>query len=125
MNNKNCFIDYKFLGVKPFTKTLEENSIEYVLFEDDVPVKSVFDERSQILDKESDIIETGKCLNNNIEVYFAQFGIKITKSYRSYIVFIYDHHPVQEDLIFAADSLENIINEKINSVDPSEITSMQ
>lgn len=113
------YIDYKFIGIKPFTAALDESNVPYVLFQGDGD--SLFDSRGELFNRETDSIRVGRCTGEGAEAYFAEFGIKITKSYRSYIVFIFDHHPSAGDLAATADSIEPIIGENLQSVDVSAL----
>jgi len=113
------YVDYKFIGIRSFTDKLDESKVSYVLFEDDT-AERLFSAKSELLNRETDSIRTGRCTSEGYGAYFAEFGIRITKSYLSYIVFIYSHHPSFEDMMATADSLEAVITSNIDSVDLSE-----
>lgn len=118
----NNFLDCKFLGIKPFTEVLNENNIDYILFDDKNLIDNIFIERSDFINKDDDKVSIGKCLNKDIEVYFVQCGIKITKSYLTFIVFIYDHHPSFADMLNAIDSMPDIVNQSLDNIDMSKFT---
>lgn len=113
------YIDYKLIGVRTFTAALDESKIPYVLFEGDGD--ALFDLRAGLFDRETDTIRVGRCTGDGMEAYFAEFGIRITKSYRSHIVFIYDHHPSIDELADTADAIEPLIGEGLASVNPSDL----
>ncbi len=106
---------YKFIGVKPFKKLLEEAGVTYLIFDDEA-VPRLFKERADCFNEAEDSITVGKCLQDGVDVYFAEFGIKITKSFLSYIVFIFDHHPTVEEMLATADDLEPLIQQHLDGV---------
>lgn len=120
MGNDKPYTLYKFIGVKPFKQLLEEAGVTYLLFEDEA-VPRLFTERAEYFKESEDSIVVGKCLQDGVDVYFAEFGIRITKSFLSYIVFIFDHHPTAEDMLATADDLEPLIQEHLEGVDLDNI----
>jgi hypothetical protein len=110
--------------VKPFTSLLEGAGVEYVVF-DDGSESDLFVERPDHFRPGEDAIRVGKCLQEGVEVYFAEFGIRITPSFRSHIVFLFDHHPTREELLAAADDMEGLVEEGLAGVDPGDIVKMQ
>jgi hypothetical protein len=116
MGNDKPYKLYKFIGVKPFKQLLEEAGVTYLLFEDEA-VPHLFSKRAEYFKDGEDSIVVGKCLQDGVDVYFAEFGIRITKSFLSYIVFIFDHHPTAEDMLATADDLEPLIQEHLEGVD--------
>jgi hypothetical protein len=120
MTEQKPYVYYKFIGVKPFTKLLEESGIGYVLFEDPA-VRHLYETRSDYFNPADDAIAVGKCTQEGVEVYFAEFGIKITKSFRSYIVFIFDHHPAIGDMEVSASDIDQLVQRNLESVDLEEI----
>ncbi len=116
------YVGYKFIGVKPFTASLEESGTGYVTFEADPGIAVLFDARPEFFNRDTDSIVIGKCTGGNIDAYFAEFGLKITKTFRSYIVFIYNHHPDTAELLATADMLETVVSRNLASVDPSGLT---
>ncbi len=113
------FIDYKFLGIKSFIEFLDEAGLEYHLFEED-DHSSLFHSRFDIL-KEGDSVVSGIMTRDEAKAFFSQFGIRITKSYHAYIVFIFDHHPTADDLLKVLEELEEIIMSNLDDVDISDI----
>jgi len=120
MTEKKPYAYYKFIGVKSFTKLLDDSGIGHILF-DDPAVPRLFDARAEYFNPAEDSIAVGKCIQDGVEVYFAEFGIKITKSFRSYIVFIYDHHPTFDDLDGSAADIDGLTQQNLEGVDLSEI----
>ncbi|TAL37732.1 MAG: hypothetical protein EPN93_05465 [Spirochaetes bacterium] len=116
------YADYKFLGVKPFTKSLDEAGITYTLFADPA-IDFLFTARAGLFNRDTDVIEVGKCTNSDLNVYFAQFGIRITPSYNSFIVFIFDHHPTLDEMVETATGIEELIMRHLDGVDVNDIVS--
>jgi hypothetical protein len=117
------YIYFKFLGIHSFISTLDNSATEYTLFEDDF--SELFTRHGNIL-KDEDSITTGILTREGQQVFFAELGIKITKSFRSYFVFIFNRHPTLEDMDAVVLGLEDLISENLDNIDPSEITkSMQ
>lgn len=110
------FIDYKFLGVHSFVETLSSSGIDYRLFDDDF--STLYEKHSGILN-DDDIIRTGLITRAEQGAFFIEFGIKLTKTYSSFIVFIFDHHPLLDEVEEVVLSLEKIIGENIDNVDLS------
>ena len=120
MSEEKPYTLYKFIGVKPFKQLLEEAGVKYLLFEDEA-VPYLFTERADYFNKEEDSITVGKCLQDGVDVYFSEFGIKITRSFLSYIVFIFDHHPTAEEMLATADDLEPLIQQHLEGVNLDDV----
>lgn len=117
------YIYFKFLGIHSFISTLDNSATEYTLFEDDF--SELFTKYENIL-KEEDTITTGILTREGQQVFFTELGIKITKSFSSYFVFVFNHHPTPDDMDAVVMGLEELISENLDKVDPSEIAkSMQ
>lgn len=121
MIHEKPYVDYKFIGVKPFTALLDQAGIGFVLFED-VEVRHLYESKPGYFNAAEDTISVGKSTQEGAEVYFAEFGIKITPSFRSYIVFIYDHHPTADDMLVSADDIEALLQENLDGVNLEDIT---
>ncbi len=115
MASEKPYTLHKFIGVKPFKKLLEEAGVTYLIFDDEAATR-LFKERADYFKAAEDSITVGKCLQDGVDVYFAEFGIKITKSFLSYIVFIFDHHPTVEEMLATADDLEQLIQQHLDGV---------
>jgi hypothetical protein len=120
MSSAKPYVDYRFLGVKSFTSALTEQGIAYTLFSDP-SIDLLFESRPELLSRDEDSIEIGKCTSGDINVYFVHFGIKITPNFRSYIVFIFDHHPGVADMLSTADELEPLILKHLDGVNITEV----
>jgi hypothetical protein len=120
MARQKPYADYKFIGVKPFTKMLEEAGVNYTLF-DDAAIGRLFSEKPEYFNRNEDTICIGKCLHEKADIYFAEFGLKITPSYRSHIVFIFDHHPTESEMLETAGDIEQLVAQNLEGIDLSEI----
>ena len=121
MTTTTPYLYFKFLGIKSFIKTLEDSNTKYVLFDDKYDY--LFVKYAGILNSE-DTLKSGIITRNDQHIFFTEIGIKITKSYCSYFIYIFDHHPVMDDLEFVINSLEELINQNIDQIDPSEIAAI-
>jgi len=114
------YIDYRFLGIKSFISALEEAGGEYRIFEtDDYSV--LYDDGGGMLKSGDDTVMSGVLLKDGRNLFFTEFGIKITKSYRAYFIFIFDHHPLPADLKVITDGLEELVLKNLEGVDITEL----
>ncbi len=112
------YMDFKFLGINSFLTILENSKNEYRVFEDDY--SSLYRDYKDLLN-ENDTIISGILSQEGEHLFFTEIGLKITKSYMSYFVFIFDHHPVIDDIVFIFQELEDIINSSLDGIDISAI----
>lgn len=112
------YIYFKFLGINSFIKTLDDSNTEYTLFDD--KYNALYEKYESVLNKE-DTLRTGILSREGQHIFFTEVGIKITKSYSSYFIYIFDHHPVEDDIDFIINGLESVVNENIDRIDPSEL----
>lgn len=112
------YIYFKFLGIRSFIGTLADSGTEYRMFDEDN--SDVFSRHEGMLNT-GDTMKTGILVKDGHSVYFTELGIKITKSYSSYFVFIFDHHPSAGDLDIIVDDLEALVNANLESLDLSEL----
>lgn len=112
------YMDFKFLGINSFLTILENSKNEYRVFEDDY--SSLYRDYKDLLN-EDDTIISGILTQEGEHLFFTEIGLKITKSYMSYFVFIFDHHPVIDDIVFIFKELEDIINSSLDGIDISAI----
>ena len=115
MTPKKPYIYYRFIGVKPFTALLDDAGVRYVLFDDEA-VRHLYHTRPDYFNEADDSISVGKCTQEKAEAYFAEFGIRITASFRSHIVFIYDHPPTADEILVSAEDIETLIRENLEGV---------
>ena len=73
------------------------------------------------LDTGNDTLKSGLLTRDDQHVFFIEVGIKITRSYSSYFIYIFDHHPQFADYDFIIRGLESLVNDNVEKIDPSEI----
>jgi hypothetical protein len=101
-------------------KTLDDSDTSYTVYDDNY--NKLFSKYKSILGK-GDTLKTGVLSRDGQHVFFTEVGIKITKSYTSYFVYIFNHHPTEDEVEFIVNGLESIVDENLNSIDPSDIAS--
>jgi len=112
------YIYYKFLGINSFIKTLDDSNTDYTLFDENHD--ELFEKYKGIL-TENDTLKSGLLTRDDQHVFFIEIGIKITRSYSSYFIYIFDHHPQSADFDFIIRGLESLVNDNVEKIDPSEI----
>jgi hypothetical protein len=112
------YIYFKFLGIHSFISTLVDSNTEHRIF--DESYEDLFTRHEGILNQ-GDSMRTGILLKDGHSVFFTELAIRITKSYNSYFVFIFDHHPTMSDLDIIVDDLEALVNANLESLDLSEL----
>jgi hypothetical protein len=120
MTHEKPYIYYKFIGVRPFTALLDDAGVRYVLF-DEESVRHLNQARPEYFNAADDSISIGKCTQEDADLYFAEFGIKITRSFRSHIVFIYDHHPTADEMLVSAEDIETLVQKNLEGVNLEDI----
>ena len=120
MKENKPYIDFMFLGVKSFTDLLTEGNAEFKLNESGLADK-LYETKSDFFKKNQDTIKVGWCTRDGIERYFAEFGLKITDNFESYLIFIYEKEPTIEDLNLTVDDMEGIVNQQLDNVDINTI----
>jgi hypothetical protein len=113
------YIYYKFLGINSFIKTLDDSNTDYTLF--DEKYDELYAKYKGIITGD-DSLKSGLLTRDNQHVFFIEIGIKITKSYSSYFVYIFDRHPVLDDFDFIIRGLESLVNDNVEKIDPSELS---
>jgi hypothetical protein len=115
---KKPYIYFKFLGIHSFISTLINSNTEHRLYDENFD--DLFARHEGIINP-GDSIKTGILLKDGQSIFFAELGIRITKSYNSYFVFIFDHHPTAADLDIIIDDLEALVNANLENLDLSEL----
>ncbi|HQO40148.1 MAG TPA: hypothetical protein PK986_06750 [Spirochaetota bacterium] len=115
---KKPYIYFKFLGIHSFISTLVDSNTEHRLYDENFD--DLFARHEGIINP-GDSMKTGILLKDGHSVFFAELGIRITKSYNSYFVFIFDHHPSAADLDIIIDDLEALVNANLESLDLSDL----
>ncbi len=119
---KKPYIDCEFAGVHPFIESLEKVEIHYELM--DVPEKDkLYKDAGELLNRETDTVFLGKCVKDGKEMFFTDIGINITPSYNSHVVFVFDHQPSKEEILVCVQDMEKIIMQRLDSFDPSILSS--
>lgn len=113
------YADYRFLGVHSFVETLKSSGTDHRIFEDDLA--PLFKKYGEILKEGEDTVRTGIILREGQGAYFAEFGIRLTRSFRSHIVFIFGHHPTVSDLEAIVLDLESIVEKCLEGVNLSAL----
>ena len=119
---KKPYIDCEFVGVHPFTRSLEKVHISYETIQL-ADIEELYKKAGDLFNREDDSLVTGKCIKDNKEVFFADLGIKITPSFNSHVVFIFDHLPGNDELLTCIHDMENIVMQRLDSFDPGILSS--
>ena len=112
------YIYFKFLGIHSFISTLVDSGTEHRIFDEDYA--GFFTKHEGILNA-GDTMKSGILIKDGQSLFFTELGIRITKSYSSFFVFIFDHHPTADDLDIIVDDLEALVNANLESLDLSEL----
>jgi len=115
LQNKQSYLTYKFCGVRPFAFSLKQAGIEFEIFSDE-NANELRKLKPDLFTHEKDIINIGKCTKDDKILYFVEFGIMIDDTLRSFITFIYDHHPDLAEIEQAADDMEPLTIGSLNKV---------
>jgi hypothetical protein len=118
----SLYIHYRFLGLRSFPEMLDESGTPYHIFEDDL--STLYEHRSGILKKDEDSVLTGVIRKKGEEAFFGQFALKITPSFRTHIVFIFDHHPTLEDMEGIVNILPDLVARELENVDLSRLADL-
>ena len=122
MMESSLYIHYRFLGLRSFPEILDESGTPYHIFEDDLT--PLYAHRSTILKEEEDSVITGVIRKQGEEAFFGEFALKITPSFRTHIVFIFDHHPTLEDMNEIVDILPDLVSRELENVDLSRLADL-
>jgi hypothetical protein len=116
MTENYSWILHKQTGTKPFSYYLNEANISHYLYTwDDTPLK---EKNASIFSNPSDSIVKGVA-KGDARFFFVQVGVSLTPSFQGYTVFIFDHHPRDEEIDMVCRELESVI---LNDLDKVDIT---
>jgi len=115
MSDTKPYLAYEFTGLKPLTESLYKHGIEFEIIPDECGCK-VFEIESEILNENDDVIRIGTCSRDGKVLFFAEFGLKITEHARSFITFIYDHHPTLDEIVESARDIEQLTINRLKVV---------
>lgn len=115
MSETKPYIGYEFTGISPLTESLYKFSIEFIIIQDP-KVPEVFIAQPEILNAETDAIRVGKLSRDGKVLYFTEFGLMLGEIARSYVTFIFDHHPTVEEMATAAGDIEALTLERLKAV---------
>ncbi len=113
------YMDYRFLGIHSFISTLESTGADFRLFDEDY--SHLFSTHSELINPCEDTIRSGIVSRDEQSVFFSEFSIKLTKSYSAHIVFLFNHHPTNDDLAVIVLDLERIVMENIENIDVNQM----
>jgi hypothetical protein len=82
----------------------------------DPHVQEVFTAQPDILNAETDAIRVGQLSREGKVLYFAEFGLMLGEIARSYVTFIFDHHPTVKDMTAAAGDIEELTLKRLKAV---------
>ncbi len=102
------YLGYELTGPREITDILETHGITATLFEDE-SVLRLFESRPEVLSADRDSLRIGCFSKEGVILFFAEFALRIHDDMISHISFLFDHHPVLEDLQGCADDMEGIV----------------
>ena len=102
------YLGYELTGPKKITELLETHGISCTLFEDE-SVHRLFESHADVLRADRDSLRIGCFRKDEVILFFAEFALRIHDDMTSHISFLFDHHPVLEDLQGCADDMEGIV----------------
>ncbi|HON78582.1 MAG TPA: hypothetical protein PK544_08845 [Spirochaetota bacterium] len=115
MSETKPYIGYEFTGISPLTESLYKFGIDFSIIQDP-KVPGVFEAQPDILNEETDAIRVGQLSREGKVLYFAEFGLMLGEIARSYVTFIFDHHPSVEEMAAAAGDIEALTLERLKTV---------
>ncbi len=120
MEKPKPYSDYTFTGFNSFVKSLHLKNISYDILMDE-NIETIFKKKSEIIDKSSDCISLGKCFQEDTILYFLEFGIHLKENFRTYITFIFDHHPDIEEMLTVSDDIGPITVKHLSKLQEDEV----
>jgi len=115
MEKEKPYADFMFLGINSFISQLKQAGTEYKIIKD-INTDKVFQDDKPSFNKETDSIKVGFASREGKEFYFIEFGIKVTRSVISYVVFLYKEHPTLGMMKETAEDIEPLVNEYLDGV---------
>jgi hypothetical protein len=115
MTETKPYIEHTFTGLSSFTETLDRMLVSYrtINLKD---VDELFETENQILTRGKDVLTFGECAGYGITLYFMDFGLLLTKTIISHMVFIFDHMPSSEELRLTTRDMEHLTLERLKRV---------
>jgi hypothetical protein len=114
------WIEHLFSGIKTFRDLMDQAGISCE--EVDTPGgDAVFTEAAEFLNATDDTLQCGVCQREGHRIWYADFGLKITKSYFSHITFVFTRMPVKDDLVLCARVLPDLVDTRLGAVDLSAL----
>jgi hypothetical protein len=115
MSQRKAYLAYEFTGVVPLTAAFHKHGIEFGILDDPV-TEELFQAETELLNREQDTVRTGHCARDGKTLFFAEFGMKITESARSFITFIYDRPPALAELLEAVRDIEPLTIQRLKRI---------
>jgi len=109
------YIDFTFTGVTTFTEVMDRALVSYRIYNDE-NVEKLFSIEPPIFSRDDDTIQIGNCSRERKTLFYAEFGMIISENIRSYIVFMFDHHPDIDELIICANDIEPLTVDHLKKV---------
>ena len=124
MSEKKPYLDFTFTGVHSFTEALDKTLISYRIFEDE-NISRLYDLEPEILDREKDTITMGSCTRDGKTLFFVEFGLQITESFKSYLLFMCEKRPGMEELQQIASEIEEITVNHLKEVHDKDVDEIE
>lgn len=115
MSEAKPYIGYEFTGISPLTESLYKFGIDFSIIQDPT-IPDVFTAQPDILNVETDAIRVGQLSREGKVLYFTEFGLMLGEITRSYVTFIFDHHPTVKDMATAAGDIEELTLKRLKAV---------
>jgi hypothetical protein len=115
MTEAKPYIEHTFTGLTSFTETLDRILVSYRTM-NIKDVDDLFETENQILTRGKDTLTFGECAGNGITLYFMDFGLLLTNTIISHMVFIFDHMPTAEELRLTTRDMEYLTLERLKQV---------
>ena len=114
MDNEKTYITYKFTGLKPIESFFTQAGISTRIIKDESTDRLLAD--NELFNEGEDSIELGICSREGKDLYFIEFGISLDGAYKSFLTFLYDHHPTFDEMQATTKDIEYLIHENLVKV---------